>query len=163
MFGPCDILLVEDNPDDAFFFRHAASAEALGTRVMQVNHGEMAQDFLLAKGRFNHRQEEDPPQVIVTDLKMPFVNGLELTRWLKGHEKFQSIPIVMLTSSNEERDEGAAYSAGVKLYRQKPHLPDGYRKIVHEINALRMPVPESLPAQFFTALRVLTAPIHRRR
>jgi CheY-like chemotaxis protein len=115
-----DILLVEDNPDDEELAILALTEHKLTNRIVVVRDGEEALDYLFAIGRFAHRKITDSPRVVLLDLKLPKVDGLDVLRRVKSDERLRTIPIVVLTSSREERDLVESYRLGVNSYIVKP-------------------------------------------
>jgi len=113
------ILLAEDNPQDVELTLSALAEHNLANEVVVANDGEEALDYLYHRGRFQHRTDGNPV-VVLLDLKMPKVDGLEVLRTLKQDETLKSIPVVMLTSSREEPDLQRAYELGVNAYVVKP-------------------------------------------
>jgi CheY-like chemotaxis protein len=115
-----EILLVEDNPNDAELTMRALKKHNLANRVVHVSDGEEALDFMFARGAFAARKVEEGPRVVVLDLKLPKVDGLEVLRALKGNPATRAIPVVVLTSSREEKDIIESYQLGVNSYIVKP-------------------------------------------
>jgi two-component system, response regulator len=115
-----EILLVEDNPSDAELALRALKKNHLANNIVVVTDGEEALDFIFARGAFSHRQVENGPKVILLDLKLPKVDGLEVLRAVKGDPRTKVIPVVVLTSSREERDIVESYRLGVNSYIVKP-------------------------------------------
>ncbi len=113
------ILLVEDNDADVELTLEALKEANLANEVIVVRNGEEALDFLFRRGKFSDRTP-DNPAVILLDLKMPKVDGLEVLKTLKSEERLKRIPVVMLTSSREESDTIQSYSLGVNAYVVKP-------------------------------------------
>lgn len=113
------ILLAEDNPNDVELTLAAFADHNLANQIAVVTDGAEALDYLYCRGRFQHRADGNPA-LILLDLKMPKVNGLEVLRAIKGDEKLGSIPVVMLTSSREEEDLVSSYTSGVNAYVVKP-------------------------------------------
>jgi CheY-like chemotaxis protein len=113
------ILLAEDNPNDVELTLAAFSEHNLANEVFVVSDGEEALDYLYQRGRFKERPDGNPA-VILLDLKMPKVDGLEVLRTIKQDEKLKNIPVVMLTSSREEPDLVRSYQLGVNAYVVKP-------------------------------------------
>ena len=118
--GEVEILLVEDNPNDAELALRALKKNHLANNVVVVTDGEEALDFIFARGAFSQRQVETGPKVILLDLKLPKVDGLEVLRAIKGDPRTKVIPVVVLTSSREERDIVESYRLGVNSYIVKP-------------------------------------------
>ncbi len=115
-----EILLVEDNPDDVRLALHALNKNRLANRVEVVRDGEAALNFLLARGEFANRNANDHPKVVLLDLKLPKVDGLEVLRYIKGSSQLSTIPVVVLTSSDQEHDIVESYRLGVNSYIRKP-------------------------------------------
>src|SRR5581483_3862016 len=125
-----DILLVEDNPDDLELTLHALRREHLANNIFTVRDGEEAIDFLFCSGNFKDRSFDHPPRVVLLDLKLPKLNGLEVLKRLKDDPRTRSVPVVILTSSKEESDLVASYNLGANSYVQKPVDFDRFRDIV---------------------------------
>lgn len=113
------ILLVEDNPNDIELTIEALSEHNLANRVVVLNDGVEAMEYLLCQGTFKDRAK-DNPAVILLDIKMPKMDGLEVLEAIKSNHELKSIPIVMLTSSREEPDLKKCYELGVNAYVVKP-------------------------------------------
>ena len=113
------ILLAEDNPKDVELTLEALSDYNLANEVVVVNDGEAALDWLHRRGAYANRPPE-PPALILLDLKMPKVDGLEVLKEIKSSESLRVIPVVMLSSSREERDLLVSYGLGVNAYVVKP-------------------------------------------
>lgn len=117
---PVEILLVEDNPHDAELTIRALKKKHLANRVFHVEDGVEALDFLFARGRFVDRIMEHTPKVILLDLKLPRINGLDVLRVIKADDRTRAIPVVVVTSSAEDPDVHAAYQLGANSYVIKP-------------------------------------------
>jgi CheY-like chemotaxis protein len=115
-----EILLVEDNPNDAELTLRALKKHNLANRVVHVSDGEQALDFMFARGAFAARKVEEGPRVVILDLKLPKVDGLEVLKALKSDPATKAIPVVVLTSSREEKDIIESYQLGVNSYIVKP-------------------------------------------
>lgn len=115
-----EILLVEDNPNDAELALRALKKNHLANQIAHVTDGEEALDFIFARGAFSHRQVENGPKVVILDLKLPKVDGLEVLRIMKADPRARLIPIVVMTSSKEEKDVVESYRLGVNSYIVKP-------------------------------------------
>ena len=114
------ILLVEDNPDDEALTLRALKKHNIGNRVFVARDGAEALDFLFCAGAYADRDANEMPQVILLDLKLPKVDGLEVLRRLRADPRTQLLPIVILTSSNEEQDLIQGYENGANSYVRKP-------------------------------------------
>ncbi len=115
-----EILLVEDNPTDAELTMRALKRKNMANQVVWVKDGAEALDFIFATGIYSDRNPEDLPKLILLDLRMPKVDGLEVLQKIKAEEKTRQIPVVVLTSSNEDRDIVESYKLGVNSYVSKP-------------------------------------------
>jgi two-component system, response regulator len=114
------ILLVEDNPDDEALTLRALRKANVMNDVVVARDGVEALDFLFARGAWTGRDPTEMPQVVLLDLKLPRLDGLEVLRQLRGDERTRLLPVVILTSSNEEEDRLAGYSLGANSYVRKP-------------------------------------------
>jgi len=115
-----DILLVEDNPRDVEMTLRALRKHNLANKVHVVKDGAEALDFIFSRGAHAHRDTNHVPKVVLLDLKLPKVSGLEVLRAIKGDEQTRTIPVVILTSSQEEKDMVESYQLGVNSYIVKP-------------------------------------------
>lgn len=115
-----EILLVEDNPRDAELTIRAIKKNNLANNLIHVEDGAEALDFLFARGKFTNRETGTQPKVVLLDLKLPKVNGLEVLRIIKEDERTRMIPVVVVTSSTEDPDMKTAYDLGVNSYVVKP-------------------------------------------
>lgn len=120
MNGAVDILIVEDNPNDAELTIRGLKKHYLANNIFHVEDGEEALDYIFAKGKYSGRNSNHKPKVILLDLKLPKVDGLEVLRQVKENKNTKNIPIVVLTSSREEKDIVESYKLGVNSYIVKP-------------------------------------------
>jgi two-component system, response regulator len=118
--GPVEILLVEDNPNDVELALHALQKNKLSNRIHVVRDGAEALDFIFGTGPYADHSVADLPKVILLDLKLPKVDGLEVLKRIKADPRTRMIPVVVLTSSAEESDIVASYQLGVNSYIVKP-------------------------------------------
>ena len=114
------ILLVEDNPDDEFLTRRALKKNNIGNEVVVAHDGAEALDYLFGTGVYEGRDLSAMPQVVLLDLKLPKVDGLEVLRRLRGDERTSLLPVVILTSSKEQQDLVDGYGYGANSYIRKP-------------------------------------------
>ena len=128
-----EILLVEDNPTDAELAMVALKERNLANKLVWVKDGAEALDFLFSTGAYANRNIEDIPKVVLLDLRLPKVDGLEVLRRIKADERTKHIPVVVLTSSKEDRDVAECYSLGVNSYIPKPVEFDEFAKVVSEL------------------------------
>lgn len=115
-----EILLVEDNPTDAELTMRALKRNNLANKLVWVKDGEEALDFIHVRGLYADRNPEDLPKLILLDLRMPKVDGIEVLRDIKSKENTCKIPVVVLTSSKEDKDVLESYKLGVNSYVGKP-------------------------------------------
>ena len=128
-----DILLVEDSPEDLELAMHALRQEKLANSIFVVRDGEEALDFLFCRGLFSERSFERPPKLVLLDLKLPKVDGLQVLKELKSDSRTKTIPVVIMTSSKEERDMFESYNSGVNSFIQKPVDFDQFRSTVKSL------------------------------
>jgi two-component system response regulator len=128
-----DILLVEDNPQDAELTTRALKKHNLANRLITVEDGAEALDFIFCRGKHATRGNGHSPKVILLDLKLPKVSGLEVLRALKQDEKTRAIPVVIVTSSREDPDIKTAYSLGANSYVVKPVDFDAFAESVSSL------------------------------
>jgi two-component system, response regulator len=114
------ILLVEDNPDDEALTIRALKKNNIGNRLAIVRDGVEAIDFLFCSGSYADRDPKDVPQVVLLDLKLPKIDGLEVLRRIRENETTRLLPVVILTSSKEEQDILKGYKLGANSYVRKP-------------------------------------------
>ncbi len=125
-----EILLVEDNPADIELTLLALQQHKLANNIHVVRDGEEALDFLFARGAHSQRRPCQSPRLVLLDLKLPKVSGLEVLEVIKKDPDLRTIPVVALTSSREDRDLIESYQLGVNSYIQKPVDFDQFRKVV---------------------------------
>ncbi|MGZ4732413.1 MAG: response regulator [Terriglobales bacterium] len=128
-----EILLVEDNPDDVELTLHALRKEKLANSIHVARDGEEALEFLFNNGKHSARASQPPPKLILLDLKLPKVDGMEVLKRLKDDARTKTIPVVILTASKEERDLVSSYNLGANSYIQKPVDFDQFREIVKTV------------------------------
>jgi two-component system, response regulator len=132
-FIDVEILFVEDNPSDAELTLRAFSKSKLANKIYHVEDGEEALDFIFARGKFAERKDSKKPKLIILDLKLPKIDGLEVLKELKSNDATKIIPVVVLTSSKEEKDIVESYKIGVNSYISKPVDFDKFMISVKEI------------------------------
>lgn len=128
-----EILLVEDNPSDAEMTIEALKKNSLANKLLHVNDGAAALDFLFATGEYEGRNMANKPKVILLDLKMPKVNGIEVLQRIRTDDLTKYIPVVVLTSSKEDPDIKKCYELGVNSYVVKPVEFDEFQKAITEL------------------------------
>ena len=141
-----DILLVEDNQDDTDLALHALRREKLANNIVVVRDGEEALDFLFCRGEFTKRSFEHPPKLVLLDLKLPKVDGMEVLKQVKSDSRTKTIPVVIMTSSKEERDLVASYNLGANSYIQKPVDFDQFRETVKTVGLYWLVINQPVPA-----------------
>jgi len=127
------ILLVEDNPDDALLTMRALTQGNIGNDVVHARDGVEALDYLFGTGGYAGRRPEDLPVVMLLDLKLPRLDGLDVLRRVRADERTKLLPVVILTSSREEQDLMAGYRLGANSYVVKPVEFTGFVDAVREL------------------------------
>ena len=144
-----EILLVEDNSADVELTLHALRKEKLANKIEVVEDGDEALDFLFCRGPYSNRSFDRPPRLVLLDLKLPKVDGLEVLHALKADPRTRPIPVVILTASKEEKDMVNGYQMGVNAYIQKPVDFEQFRSIVKELGLFWLVVNQPPPATAF--------------
>ena len=130
-----DIILVEDNESDAEFTLRALRKSSPVSHILHFQDGEEAVEYIFSTGQYENRNIHETPRLIILDLKMPKLNGLEILTKIKGDERTQHVPVVLLTSSKEENDIANGYKAGVNSYVVKPVAFDELVKVIEAIGS----------------------------
>lgn len=120
MKAPLEILLVEDNPQEAELTIRALKKRTLANHFVHVHDGQEAVDFIFNRGRYQESEAYEMPKVVLLDLKLPKLDGLEVLRQIRADERTRLMPVVVLTSSREDRDVVEAYALGANSYIVKP-------------------------------------------
>ena len=128
-----DILLVEDNPTDAELCIRALKMHNLANHLIWLKDGQEALDFLFAQGKHSGRDVLKKPKVVLLDLRLPKVDGLEVLKKVKADERTKMIPIVVLTSSKEDRDIAQSYKLGANSYISKPVDFDKFSETIRQL------------------------------
>jgi two-component system response regulator len=144
-----EILLIDDDPSDIELTMHVLRSNRLANFIHIAEDGEEALDFVFCRGKYAARSLEERPRVILLDLKLPKVNGIEVLRTLKSDERTRAIPVVILTSSKEQRDLIEGYKLGVSAYIQKPVDFVEFRNTIKEIGMFWLVVNEPPPPEVF--------------
>lgn len=132
-YNSVEILYVEDNPNDVELTLNALNDSHILNSIFVVEDGALALDFIFAKGKYSDRSMDKPPKLILLDLKLPKVDGLEVLKKIKSDERTRKIPVVVLTSSREENDIITSYNLGVNSYIVKPVDFEQFSKTVKEL------------------------------
>ena len=127
-----DILLVEDNPNDETLALHAFKRQKIANKVYVVRDGAEALEYIFCAGAYAHRRIENP-KLILLDLKLPLVDGIEVLRQIRSDPRTRSIPVVALTSSSEERDMAETYNLGVNSYIVKPVDFEQFNEVIKNL------------------------------
>jgi CheY-like chemotaxis protein len=143
------ILLVDDNPNDVELTLHALREENVGNTFQVARDGEEALDFLFCRGEFARRGFDRLPRLVLLDLKLPKVDGLEVLAAVKGDPRTHAIPIVVLTSSREECDLVESYKLGVNAYIQKPVDFDSFHQAVKQLGLFWLLINQPPPPKAF--------------
>ena len=132
-----DILIVEDSPEDLELTTAAFKNAGVSNRVYSVNDGEAALDFMFGAGRFSHRRPNDQPLVILLDLHLPKIDGLEILRRLKADARTRDIPVIALTGSKDAHHMTECHRLGVTNYIHKPVTFQSFSEISLRLNLQR--------------------------
>lgn len=128
-----EILIVEDSPQDLELTKRALRKANVSNLIQIARDGEEALEFLFCEGAYADRNINNGPKVILLDLKLPKIDGLEVLKRIKGDPRTQTIPVVVLTSSKEQRDVVESYKLGVNSYIVKPVNFEGFIKAVQDL------------------------------
>jgi two-component system, response regulator len=141
------ILLVEDNADDEALTFRALMKNNIGNQLVVARDGAEALDYLFATGQYSGRDMNAGPQVVLLDLNLPKVNGLEVLRKLRANERTKHLPVVILTSSNEEQDRLQGYENGANSYVRKPVDFNQFIEAVRQLGLYWLILNELPPAR----------------
>ncbi len=145
MTQPAEILLVEDNPDELELALMALQESGLANPLAVARDGAEALEFLFATGRYEHRKGQRPPKLVLLDLKLPLVDGIEVLRRIKADPATRHIPVVILTSSRVESDLNETYDLGANSYIVKPVDIDQFVSAIAEVGMYWMVLNERPP------------------
>ncbi len=139
------ILLVEDNPSDIALARHALEIAHVTNRIDIAEDGEEALEYLFKTGRHQSDPQDRLPAVILLDIKLPIVDGLEVLRALRENPKTKRLPVVIMTSSNEEQDLAKGYDLGVNSYIRKPVDFEQFANVIKQLGLYWLVINEPPP------------------
>src|SRR4051812_32665694 len=128
-----NVLLVEDDENDVFFFRRAMKLAGWCSPLQVVEDGKQAIDYLEGNGQFSRREEFPLPTLILLDIKLPYISGLEVLKWIREHTTFKQLAVIMLTSSKEDVDIERACMLGANAYVVKPGGAEDLLDLVNSI------------------------------
>jgi CheY-like chemotaxis protein len=144
-----ELLLVEDDPNDLELALIALRRNNVANQIHIARDGEEALDFLFCRGRYAHRGFDEAPKVVFLDLKLPKVTGLEVLKELKTDPRTRPVPVVVMTSSREQRDMVEGYRLGVNSYIQKPVDFEQFQRIIKDLGYYWLVVNQHLPREAF--------------
>ncbi|MEO6182305.1 MAG: response regulator [Verrucomicrobiota bacterium] len=151
-----EILLVEDNPDDLELALFALKKNNFANKIHVARDGEEALDFLFCRGAHEDRSFEHPPRVVLLDLKLPKVDGLEVLRAVKADPRTKAVPVVVMTSSTQQRDMVEGYHLGVNSYIQKPIDFAEFREIIKQLGFYWLVINQPAPPDAFKPMEAVT-------
>jgi two-component system, response regulator len=149
MNGAIEILLVEDNANDVELTLRALAKHNLANKIHVVRDGEEAMDFLFCRGAFSSRTFDDKPKVVLLDLKLPKVDGLEVLRAVKSDPRTKAVPVVVMTSSRQQRDMVESYHLGVNSFIQKPINFGEFQEVIRHLGYYWLAVNQPPPSEAF--------------
>jgi len=143
---PVEILLVEDNPNDVQLTLHALKRHRLTNRIHVVRDGAEALEFLFGTGAYGERKGTESPKLVMLDLKLPRVDGREVLQEMRADPRTKTIPVVVLTSSREERDIAEVYNLGANSYVVKPVDFEQFTEAVRQLGLYWMLLNQQAPS-----------------
>lgn len=140
-----EILLVEDNPSDRQLALYALRKAGLANQIEEARDGEEALDFIFCRGRYSDRSPLEPPKLILLDLKLPKIDGLEVLAEIRKNPDTRMVPVVVMTSSKQDQDIVASYKLGVNSYIQKPVDFEQFRETIRQVGFYWLVVNQGPP------------------
>jgi two-component system response regulator len=147
-----DLLLVEDNPADAELAIYTLQKSGMAGSIRVIEDGKEALDYLFCQGKYQDRKPTDRPRLVLLDLKLPKVEGLEVLKAIRGDDRTRAIPVVIHTSSKEQKDLTEGYLRGASAFVQKPVDFDKFRQSIMDIGSFWLRANEPPPAEAFVSL-----------
>jgi two-component system response regulator len=151
-----DILLIEDNEHEAKLAIHNLKKHNLAHHLTHIKDGELAADFIFATGKYADRNISNKPKVILLDINLPKINGLEILRMIRTDERTRTIPVVILTSSRETSDVAKGYELGSNSYMVKPIEFEAFSSTITELGLywtlFNEPVPPHIPPSLWQSI-----------
>lgn len=151
MSNEVEILLVEDSPEDAWLTIRALRRNKLANDIHVAEDGADALDFIFCRGSHKNRKFSRPPRLVLLDLKLPKVDGLEVLRAIRADDRTKAISVVVLTSSKEQKDLIKGYNLGVSAYVQKPVDFEQFSEAIRQIGMFWMLINQAPPPGAFVA------------
>jgi CheY-like chemotaxis protein len=139
------ILLVEDNEDDVFIMKYALKQARVANPVQVVTDGQMALDYLAGTGIYSDRVRFPLPFIVFLDLKLPYVHGFEVLTWIGQQQGLSSLVVIVLTSSEQEKDQQQAYALGARSYLIKPPTADTLLDVFASLKSYWLSKTDALP------------------
>lgn len=144
-----DILLIEDNSSDAELTVRELRRHKFANHIHVIADGAEAYDFIFCRNAYAYRSFNHPPKVILLDMKLPKINGLQILQAVKSDARTRAIPVVIMTSSGEQRDLIESYKLGVNAFIQKPVGFDEFRRVIEGVGMFWLAVNRPPPAEVF--------------
>ncbi len=141
------ILLVEDDQNDVFFLEYAFESAGINNPIRVVTDGQQAIDYLQGRGRFSDRAIHPMPSLVLLDLKLPVKMGFDVLKWMRQQTRFQTLPVIVLTSSSDILDVDEAYRLGARSYVVKPVSVDKRLELANAIKKYWLEMNEFAPGE----------------
>jgi two-component system, response regulator len=153
MSNEVEILLVDDSPEDVELTIRALRRSKIANEIQVADDGAEALNFLFCRGSHQDRTFSHPPKLVLLDLKLPKVDGLEVLRAMRADERTKAIPVVILTSSKQQKDVITGYDLGVNAFVQKPVDFEQFGEAIRQIGMFWMLINQAPPLEAFTAAK----------